>query len=158
MGNATEWNFADVYEAVAAAVPDRPCQIQGDRVITWGEFDRRASSLAGDLVDAGLGHQAKVAAYLYNGVEYLETVVAAFKAGMAPVNTNYRYGPQEITYLFDNADAEAVVFDTAFNDLVDGIRGDLPNVRRWYEDLARRPALRKGYDVPATGAAVPMPA
>ena len=35
----TDWNFADIYEAVAARVPDRPCQIQGDRVVTWGEFD-----------------------------------------------------------------------------------------------------------------------
>ena len=38
----TNWNFADIFEAVAAKVPDRPCQIQGERVVTWGEFDRRA--------------------------------------------------------------------------------------------------------------------
>src|SRR5690349_10262872 len=107
-GMTTEWNIADVYEAVAAAVTDRPCQIQGDRVITWREFDRRASALAADLASAGLVHQSKVANYLYNGVEYLEGLVGAFKGGFAPVNTNYRYGPQEIYYLFDNADAEAV--------------------------------------------------
>ena len=39
-------------EAVAAAVPDRPCQINGDRVITWGEFDQRANALAADFVAA----------------------------------------------------------------------------------------------------------
>ena len=60
-----------------------------------------------------------MAAYLYNGPEYLETYVAAFKAGLAPVNTNYRYGPDEIVYLFDNADAEAVVFHASFTDLLD---------------------------------------
>ena len=73
-----------------------------------------ANALAADLLDAGLGQQAKVAAYLYNGPEYLETYFAAFKAGLAPVNTNYRYGPEEILYLFDNADAEAVVFHASF--------------------------------------------
>ena len=62
----TEWNFADVYEAVAAKVPDRPCQVQGDRVITWGQFDARADALAADMLAAGLTHQSKVAAYLYN--------------------------------------------------------------------------------------------
>ena len=128
----TDWNFADVYEAIAAAVPDRPCQVHGERTVTWGEFDRRAGALAADLVDAGLGHQSKVACYLYNGVEYLEVVVGAFKAGMVPVNTNFRYGPDEILYLFDNADAEAVVFHAAFGDLLDGIRERLPGVRRWY--------------------------
>jgi 3-oxocholest-4-en-26-oate---CoA ligase len=126
------WNFADVYEAIAAHVPDHPCQIQGDRVVTWGEFDRRAGALAADLVEAGLGHQAKVACYLHNGVEYLEVVVAAFKAALVPVNTNYRYGPDEITYLFDNADAEAIVFHASFAELLEGIRDRLPRVRRWY--------------------------
>ena len=126
------WNFADVYEAIAARVPDRPCQVQGDRVVTWGQFDRRASALAADLVTAGLAQQSKVACYLHNGVEYLETLVAAFKVGMVPVNTNYRYGPDEIAYLFDNADAEAVVFHATFGDLLEDIRDRLPGVRRWY--------------------------
>ncbi len=129
---ATDWNLADIYEAVAARVPDRPCQIQGDRVVTWGEFDRRANALAADFLAAGLGQQAKVACYLYNCPEYMETVVAAFKVSAVPVNTNFRYGPEEILYLFDNADAEAVVFHASFTELLEGIRDRLPKVRRWY--------------------------
>ncbi|MFZ4718746.1 MAG: acyl-CoA synthetase [Ilumatobacteraceae bacterium] len=128
----TGWNFADVYEAVAARVPDRPCQVQGDRVITWAEFDRRADALAADMLAAGLTQQSKVAAYLFNAPEYLETYIAAFKGGFAPVNTNYRYGHDEIVYLFDNADAEAVVFHAAFVELVEKVRHELPKVRRWY--------------------------
>ncbi|MBI4936575.1 MAG: acyl-CoA synthetase [Actinobacteria bacterium] len=128
----TEWNFADVYELVAAKVPDRPCQVQGDRVITWAQFDARANALAADMLSAGLTHQSKVAAYLFNGPEYLEVYIAAFKAGLAPVNTNYRYGHDEIVYLFDNADAEAVVFHAAFVELVERVRHELPKVRRWY--------------------------
>ena len=88
----TAWNFADVYELVARAVPDRPAQIQGDRVISWREFDQRADALAADMLAAGMSHQSKVAAYLYNGPEYLETYIAAFKGGFAPVNTNYQIG------------------------------------------------------------------
>jgi fatty-acyl-CoA synthase len=128
----TAWNFADAYERVAANIPDAPCQVQGDRVITWREFDRRANALAADLLDAGLGEQAKVAAYLTNCPEYLETYVAAFKAGLVPVNTNFRYGPEEIRYLFDNADAEAVVFHATYTSLLATIRDQLPLVRRWY--------------------------
>jgi fatty-acyl-CoA synthase len=86
----TTWNLADIFEAVAARVLDRACQIQGDRVVTWAEFDRRANALTADLLAAGLGHQSKVAAYLYNGPEYLEVYLAAFKGGFAPINTNYR--------------------------------------------------------------------
>ena len=84
------------------------------------------------MLAAGMSHQSKVAAYLYNGPEYLETYIAAFKGGFAPVNTNYRYGHDEIVYLFSNADAEAVVFHATFLDLVERVRHELPGVRRWY--------------------------
>ena len=130
--NATEWNFADIYAAIAQRVPDRPCQVQGGRVVTWGDFDRRANALAADLISAGLAPHSKVAQYLYNCPEYVESVVAAFKMSAVPVNTNFRYGPSEILYLFDNADVEAVVFHASFADVLEGIRDRLPNVRRWY--------------------------
>jgi fatty-acyl-CoA synthase len=127
-----DWNFADVLGSIAARVPDRPCQVQGDRVVTWGMFDARANALAADLLAAGLGQQAKVACYLYNAPEYMEAVVAAFKAGMVPVNTNYRYGGDEVVYLFDNADAEAIVFHASFASLLADVRDRLPLVKRWY--------------------------
>ena len=128
----TDWNLADIFEAVARRAPDRACQIQGDRVVTWGEFDRRSNALAADLLAVGLGHQSKLACYLTNCPEYLEAMVGAFKVSAVPVNTNFRYGPEEITYLFDNADAEAVVFHAGFAPLVDSIRERLTKVKRWY--------------------------
>jgi acyl-CoA synthetase (AMP-forming)/AMP-acid ligase II len=127
----TEWNYADIWEAVADAVADRSAQIHGERALTWADFDRRADALAQRLLDAGLDRQAKVAAYLYNAPEYLETYFAAFKAGLAPVNTNYRYVADELIYLFDNADAEAVVFHASFAPTVEAIRAKLPGVKLW---------------------------
>ena len=84
-----------------------------------------------------------MACYLYNGVEYMETMVATFKAAMVPVNTNYRYGPEEIFYLFDNADAEAVVFHASFTELLEGIRDRLPD-RQAVVRRRRRLRVRPG--------------
>jgi fatty-acyl-CoA synthase len=151
----TAWTFADAYERVAENLPGAPCQLQGDRQLTWGEVDRRANALAADLLAAGLGEQAKVAAYLTNCPEYLETYMAAFKAGLVPVNTNFRYGPEEVRYLLDNADAEAVVFHASFAPVVDAVRPRLPRVRRWYgvDDGAPLPAWAVAYEaVAAPGA------
>lgn len=125
------WNYANLWESVARAVPDRPALIHGDRVIAWSAFSARADALAAHLVAAGLTRQSKVAAYLYNGPEYLETYFAAFKAGLVPFNTNYRYGDDELIYLFDNADAEAVVFNAAFAEMAGKVRGRLPKVKTW---------------------------
>ena len=45
-----------------------------------------------------------------------------FKSATVPVNTNYRYGDEELLYLWDNADAVAVVFHGAFTERVDALR------------------------------------
>ncbi|MFL5295763.1 MAG: AMP-binding protein [Phenylobacterium sp.] len=127
----TAWTFADVWEAIAQVQPDHPAFVQGARELTWGQMDARADALAAHLIGAGLEHQAKVAAFLYNGPEYIESYYAAFKSGFAPVNTNYRYGPEELHYLFDNADAEAVVFHAQFAEVLETIRGRLPKVKAW---------------------------
>jgi GST-like protein len=34
---------------------------------------------------------------------------------------------------------------------------DFPHVRRWYQTIAARPAVIRGYNVPGGGAAIPMP-
>jgi fatty-acyl-CoA synthase len=126
-----QWNFADVWEVVADTRPDTPATIHGGRRLTWAEHDRRADGVAQALLDAGVAKQDKVAQYLYNGPEYLESVFASMKAGLVPVNTNYRYGDEELVYLWDNADAVAVMFHGTFADRIEAIRDRVPKVRTW---------------------------
>jgi fatty-acyl-CoA synthase len=125
------WNFADVWELVAGQVPDAPAQVHGDQRVAWADFDRRADGVARTLLDDGAQEQDKVAQYLYNGPEYLESVFAAFKAGLVPINTNYRYADNELVYLWDNADAVAVVFHGTFVDTIERIRSLVPRVKTW---------------------------
>ncbi|MHB8458264.1 MAG: AMP-binding protein, partial [Acidimicrobiales bacterium] len=87
----TNWNFADVWEVAAQVRGDGRALVHGADVRTWSEFDRRAAGVATSLLGAGLAHQSKVAQYLYNCNEYSESVFAAMKVSMIPVNTNYRY-------------------------------------------------------------------
>ena len=126
------WNFADLWETVAAQIPDALAQQQGTRAHTWAEFNRRANGLAAAMLAVdGAAEQDKVAQYLYNSPEYLESVFAAFKAGFAVVNTNYRYAADELVYLWDNADATVVVFHGAFADKCAAIRDRVPLVQTW---------------------------
>jgi fatty-acyl-CoA synthase len=127
----TAWNYATTWEIVADNLPDAPVLQHGDRTVTWSELDRRADGVARTLLEAGATQQDKVAQYLFNCPEYLESMFAAFKAGLVPVNTNYRYADDELVYLWDNADAVAVVFHGTFTDRIDGIRDRLPKVATW---------------------------
>ncbi|HEX6395493.1 MAG TPA: acyl-CoA synthetase [Acidimicrobiales bacterium] len=127
----SNWNFADVWEAVAEVHPERPAVTQGHRLYDWRQFDARADGVAKNLLDAGLGRQGKVAQYLYNSPEYLESLFAALKVGAVPVNTNYRYTAEELTYLWDNADVEAVVFHGSFADRAEAVRANLSRIGAW---------------------------
>jgi len=125
------WNFADVWETITDVQPDKPALVHGDRRSTWAELDRRADSVARALLDAGVERQDKVAQYLYNCPEYIESVYASMKAGLVPVNTNYRYGDEELVYLWDNADAVVVMFHGTFTERIEAIRARVPKVRLW---------------------------
>ena len=127
----TEWNYADAWESIAAIQPDQPAIIQGERTISWGQFEARSAGVAGWLSSLGAVHQDKVALYLYNCPEYMEGVFASLRIGLVPVNTNYRYGDEELLYLWDNADAIAVVFHGSFTERIEGIRSQADKVKGW---------------------------
>jgi 3-oxocholest-4-en-26-oate---CoA ligase len=127
----TDWNYADVWETVADTQPDMIAITQGSRNVGWQEFDRGADGLAQFVLDLGVEKQDKVAMYLYNCPEYLQTSLGAMKVGLVPVNTNYRYGDDELAYLWDNADAVAVVFHGTFADRIERIFERVPRVKGW---------------------------
>jgi acyl-CoA synthetase (AMP-forming)/AMP-acid ligase II len=125
------WNLADIWEHNADRFPEALAQLHGEISFTWAEFDRRADGIAATLLAAGVVHQDKVAHYLYNCPEYLESMFGLFKAALVPINTNYRYTDDELAYLWDNSDAVAVIFHGAFAERCEQMRERVPRVRTW---------------------------
>ncbi len=139
-----------MWEWVADHLPDAPAQRQGDRLFTWREMDRRADGVAATLLAEGRTHQDKVAHYLYNCPEYLESMFGLYKAALVPVNTNYRYHDDELVYLWDNADAVAVIFHACLHRaLASACARGCPGVRTWLHV-----ADDSGLALPGMGAAV----
>ncbi|KOU38450.1 acyl-CoA synthetase [Streptomyces sp. WM6378] len=122
-----EYNLADLFESVVDVVPDREALVYIDhpgtgaeRRLTYRQLDAAANRLAHHLIDAGLKPGEHLGLHLYNGVEYLQTVLAALKARLVPVNVNYRYVEDELVYLYRDADLAALVFDAEFTERVAG--------------------------------------
>jgi 3-oxocholest-4-en-26-oate---CoA ligase len=128
-----EWHTAEALEAISDAIPDEIAIVNGDVRRSWRDYEQRAASLAGALAAAGLKPDSKVGIYGYNSNEFLEALFAAFKIRGAAVNVNYRYTEDELVYLLDDADAEALFFDAAFAQVVEGIRRRLPKLRVFIE-------------------------
>ena len=121
-----EYNLADLFEAIVDVVPEREALICGERRLTYAETDARANRLAHHLAAHGVGPGDHVALLLYNGTEYLEGMLAAFKLRAVPINVNYRYIEEELRYLLDDSDAKAIVFHREFAPRLAAIDDALP--------------------------------
>ena len=155
------WNLADLIEHAVDAVPERTALICGDRVehlrassrsVRTGSrtTSRRTASAPGDHVGI----------YALNSIEFVETILAAYKLRAVPINVNYRYVEAELRYLFDNADLVALCTTRSSAPRIAAVRDSLPLLRHLividdgsgadcrrsasvaYERRARRPRRR----------------
>ena len=126
-------DFASVWEMVSDLVPENDALICGEDIVSWNEYDDRASKIASALSEAGLGANSKAGLYLNNSNEYLIAQYAIFKVGGIPINVNYRYVEEELIYLLENSDAEAVFYHACYSSRIKEIAGSLPNIKAWIE-------------------------
>ena len=109
---------ATVWEAIADLQSDRLAVVQGATRRSWSEFEHRVAKFAGALEAAGLRPGAKVGQLLFNSPEFVESYFGALKMRAVPFNVNYRYVADEVAYLLENADAEALIFHASLSSAV----------------------------------------
>jgi acyl-CoA synthetase (AMP-forming)/AMP-acid ligase II len=121
--------FADAWECVAENYPNRTAVVCDGVGVSWRDYEVRASKIAALLAEAGLSKGAKVGLYLKNCNEYHEAQFGVLKVGGCPINVNYRYKADELVYLLDNADAEAIFYQASYAMRIWEIKDRLPKVK-----------------------------
>jgi len=142
MGSDATFDLSTVFRTVAETIPDGKVLVWRDLRLTYGQMDARIDGIAHYLVSRGLGchterselagHQSgqdHVGLYMRNGNQYLEAMVAGYRARVAPFNVNYRYVEEELLYLLGDAKAKALVYAAEFAPHVQSIRGRLPDLQ-----------------------------
>ncbi len=133
------FHLAPIHEAIADRIPEREAIVSRRVRLTRRELQRRTRKLAHVLGAAGLGcrreraelerwesGQDHVALYMYNGHEYLESMLGAFQARTVPFNVNYRYVEDELSYLFRDSAARAIIYQGVFAPRLAHILPSLP--------------------------------
>ena len=128
--------------AVAGAIGDREYIIQGDRRYTYAQIVERSNRLAAYLHSRGLGCKTErselaghevgqdlLGIYAYNGPEYVESMLGAWRARVAPFNVNYRYVKNELEYLLADSGATALLYHATFAPRVGEVLPHLPKLR-----------------------------
>ena len=154
-----DWNFGAMLDALGDALgPNDPAFIHGDRILSWPEATRRTNRIARALIARGVKPGDKAGFYMRNQGEYMEAMMAAFKAGLSPVNVNYRYLDDELVYIIDNSDSTVVFFDAEFIAETERVRARLPKVAAWVQIGGERPAsFAFGYETLANeGSSAPL--
>ncbi len=136
------FDLSTVFHTVAETIPEKPVLVWRDKRLTYGRMDARIDGIAHYLTSRGLGcrtergqlanHQSgqdHMGLYLRNGNEYLEAMVAGYRARVAPFNVNFRYVEEELLYLLADAKARALVYAAEFAPHVQSIRGRLPELQ-----------------------------
>ena len=140
--SATQFTVPAAADAVAAVIGDRELIIQGRRRYTYAQIVERANRLAAYLHSRGLGchterselsghevGQDLLGIYAYNGPEFVEAMLGAWRARVAPFNVNYRYVKNELQYLLADSGATAVLYHATFAPRVAEVLPQLSRLR-----------------------------
>ena len=124
-----EWNIADLIERIVDLAPDREALVCGEARRSYAQLEERANRLANHLAAAGIGPGDHVGIYAFNCVEFVESMLGAYKLRAVPINVNYRYVEDELRYLFDNADLKALVHHRRFTPRIAAVKNEMPLLR-----------------------------
>ena len=75
----------------------------GEQVFTWGQWRERILRLTGALREAGVRPGDRVAVLDLNHLATVEVTLAASSLGAATVVANFRWSPDQVRYVLDDA-------------------------------------------------------
>ncbi|AHH18666.1 putative fatty-acid--CoA ligase [Nocardia nova SH22a] len=106
-----QFNIADVFETVAAAVPGRTALTYDGESLSYADLDGAANRAGRLFAEAGIVAGEHVSLFLKNSVEHVTSILGLIKVRAVPINVNYRYTPGELEYIFTNSDSVAIVVE-----------------------------------------------
>jgi acyl-CoA synthetase (AMP-forming)/AMP-acid ligase II len=106
-------NVGDLLTRSAARNPRQVAVVDGQRSLTYREFNAAANRLAHGFASLGYGRGDAVALMSGNSAEFLVTYFACAKLGLVcvPINLFWRHG--ELAYVLSHAEVRAVVVEAA---------------------------------------------
>src|SRR5262249_5745811 len=124
----SDFTVAALFERIADTVPERTAVLTPDAALSYAALDERASRFAHYLLDVGVQPGDHVGIHAYNRPEWCEAMLGCYKARAVPINVNYRYVPEELRYLFDNADLAALVSESSCGAPIASVLPGLPKL------------------------------
>jgi acyl-CoA synthetase (AMP-forming)/AMP-acid ligase II len=88
---------------------DAPCLVEGERVVSFREFDALTDRLGNALLDRGFRAGDRIGVLLPNGIDCLVAYYALAKAGLVRVSLNARETPNDHAYKLSHSGGRGVI-------------------------------------------------
>jgi long-chain acyl-CoA synthetase len=121
-------NVGMLFSRHARYRPHHTAVVFGDKRMTHLEFNTSINRLANAMLNLGIKKGSKVATVLPNCLELLETYWASAKVGAVVVPMSTLLMESGLRSLLKDADAEMVITNKAFAEVINSIRADLPKL------------------------------
>lgn len=109
-------HFGELVRRNGTVWPEATVFTDGERAVTWSDFDRQTDALAWGLKSLGVGRGDRVAMLSPDCIELAEVFIACTKLGAIRVGINARLAPREIAHLLDDSGANLVIVHTGLAD------------------------------------------
>jgi len=113
------------------ALIERNPQEGSRRVITWQQFDEKATRFANILIKKGIKKGDKVIHLMMNSIDWLVAYFGIIRTGAWVVPLNFRFTSKDIKFCCDVAEPKCMVFGEEFIDRIDQIKDDLPTIEHF---------------------------
>jgi len=149
-----------VYDMIARGAfvyGDAPAVIQGERQLSFREFQRQVDALAGGLLALGIGKGDRVCILAQNDAAYLHLYGACARQGIVAYPINWRLTAQEVERVVERAAPKMMVVDASTLPAVAGWPEQKKSVAHWYQfGEAPGPGFRPVAALYRDGAAPPL--
>ncbi len=117
------------YKSVDRLGDDSAIRTQDDSHTTnWNELRERVHRIAGGLAELGVSKGDTVAIMLNNRPEFIPCDLAAVALGGVPFSIYQTSSPEQIEYVCSDAGAKVAIVETAFGEVFDKARANLPEL------------------------------
>jgi acyl-CoA synthetase (AMP-forming)/AMP-acid ligase II len=123
-------SVADVTRLQARVRPNAVALSCDGRDTTFAELDALASACANALIAAGIKPGERIACLARNNDDFYVLWLGAVKARVCLAPVNWRLAPPEVAFILKDAGAKLLVCGSGFEDVVDMIVSDCPDLHR----------------------------
>lgn len=106
-------NYGAIVRQHARSRPDATAMIDGDRRLTWRDFDQRVNQLANLLTAIECGSGQRILWFAQNSFRLFEALVAASRVGAMLVPVNWRITAAELEFMVKDLDPRLVIWQEA---------------------------------------------